>query len=562
MSLKVLKIFTTSLFIQGCVAFFFLLQYEILQNYRLLKIVLPVSHIIAFIILLVVWIFLSRKKMMAQRMTQELNEFINKTQQNLFTIQSIIVISAILAFEFFVLTFFSFPPPMRPLFIWVLLACIQAWITLRFVYSERYRARPSLKVRLKNIWLGWSKTQKRVFITLLVLGVINFVIFFPINNGGRIHGDEEVIYPDLVKLLTIEDTFYDTLFDFLIVDNWWYGYPYFPISASVLLIPRIIFGNTYGENIQLNLLLLRQFITVLPMIVATIILIFTINDFKSYWGSVGMYAVMALVPGIVRNHTRFWHPDSLIVLFVVLTFFFLKKDRLNYGKYFYLAAFSVGMAAAIKLWGLFFFLAIGGYVIAGFIEKKVGFWKMVRNGILFILVLAITIIISTPSLLIPWVREAGVKSIEDFYPALREGYDEPDPHGVYEKGLAAWMVFFRIHYMHDIFFYFCLFAAVIGSIIGSQKYLNRLILGWSLIVGGYLILFVAKKSFQYMLPLMVPFYGVAFLFSGLADGSHYPEVLQFLSGKRTKGILTIIMIIILLGQTVYNINQIPISQTY
>lgn len=557
-----LKNFTISLFIEGCVAFFFLLQYEILKNYRILKTLLPTTTILAQVGLLVIWLFLTRDRKRSEKWVHNLDKYILKKEGTVFSIQSILLITALLTVEFFILTFFSFPPPVRPLLIWLLVACLQTWIILRVSYSEIYKKRPSLKARLREGWLGWTSTQRKVFLTLVILGLINFAIFFPINNGGRIHGDEEVIYPDLIKLLTIEDTLYDTLFDFLIVDNWWYGYPYFPISASVLLIPRLIFGSNYGENIQLNLLLLRQFITVLPMIIATIILIYTINGFKTYLGSVGMYVVMALVPGIVRNHTRFWHPDSLIVLFVILTFFFLKRDKLRYGKNFFLAAFSVGMAAAIKLWGLFFFLAIAGYVLAGFIEKKVKFWQMIKAGLLFILVMAVTIVISTPSLMIPWVREAGVKSIEDFYPDLHEGYDEPDPHGVYNKGLAAWMVFFRIHYMHDIFFYFCLFAVAVGSLFGSQKYLNRLILGWCLISGGYLILFVAMKSFQYMLPLMVPFYGSAFLFPGLADGKGYPKWLQFLSKPESKKVLIIIMVLMLLGQTIYNIRQIPFSQTY
>ena len=559
---KSLRFITASLFFQGCVALFFLLQYDILKEYRLLKTILPVTTITALVVLLVLRLLVLRNEHRAQMISESFDKFINQSDTPLFTIQFILILTVVLSAEAFMLSFFSFPPPMRPLFIWLLIGCVQSWLTLRVSYSEKYNERPSLKVRIKTKWFGWSIVQRRIFVILLLLGLINFAIFFPINNGGRIHGDEEVIYPDLVKLLTIEDTFYDTLFDFLIVDNWWYGYPYFPISASVLLIPRLIFGNSYGDNIQLNLLLLRQFITVLPMIAATIVLIYTVGKFKSYWLSIGMYIVMALIPGVVRNHTRFWHPDSLIVLFVVLTFFFLKRDQLRYGCNFYLAAVSVGMAAAIKLWGLFFFLAIGGYVLAGFIEKKLNFWKMIRAGLLFILVLAITIIISTPSILIPWVREAGIKSIEDFYPALREGYDEPDPLGVYEKGLASWMVFFRIHYMHDIFFYFCVFAAIVGSLIGSQKYLNRLILGWCLIVGGYLILFVAKKSFQYMLPMMVPFYGVAFLFPGLADGDHYPDWLNFLTKPYTKRILIIIMLVMLIGQTLFNIKQIPLSQYY
>jgi len=562
MNLKSIRFYLGTLFLQGCVALYFLLQYDVLIHYRLLKIILPVATVTALIILLSGWIFFVKAEKQAKAVVEKVDSILKQQDTPLFRIQCLLMITSILALEAFMLSFFSFPPPMRPLFIWLAIACLQAWITLRVLYADQYHQRPTLKERIRTSWLQWSSVQRGVFIILVVLGLIHFAIFWPINNGGRIHGDEEVIYPDLIKLLTTEDTLYNTVRDFIIVDNWWYGYPYFPMSAAVLLIPRIIYGNEYGQNIQLNLLLLRQFISVLPMTIAIIILVYTVTKFKNYLYSIGMFVTLSLIPGVVRNNTRFWHPDSLIVLFVVLTIYFFQRDRLRYGKNFYMAAVSIGLCAAIKLWGFFFFLVVGGYILAGFIEKKIDFLGMVKVGLLFILIMSITILASSPSLLIPWVRKAGLKSIQDYYPVLREGYDEPDPLGVYRTGLPAWMVFFRVHYMHDFFFYFSLFAAVAGSLFGSQKYLNRLILGWCLVVGGYLVFFIATKSFQYMLPLMVPFYASAFLFPSLGEGEHYPHWLSFLGKTNAKQALWVIMIIMLAGQFIHNIRMIPISQFY
>jgi len=562
MKLKSVRFFLASLFLQGCFALYFLLQYEILVHYDLLKTILPIAAVAALVILLAMWFFSIMAKEKAAAIVESLNAIVTRPEPPLFKVQFLMGVIVFLTLEAFMLSFFSFPPPMRPLFIWLAIACVQAWIMLRVIFAEQYRRRPSFKERIKICWSKWSTVQKRVFIILVILGLIHFAIFWPINDGGRIHGDEEVIYPDLIKLLTTEETLYDTVWDFIIVDNWWYGYPYFPISAAVLVIPRLIFGNDYGQNIQLNLLLLRQFITVLPMTIAIIILVYAATKFKNYWTSIGMFVMMSLIPGVVRNNTRFWHPDSLIVLFVVLAIFFLQRDRLRYGRNFYLSAVSIGLCAAIKLWGLFFFLAVGGYILAGFIEKKINLWGMVKVGLLYLLVMSITILASSPSLLIPWVREAGYKSIADFYPVLREGYDEPDPLGVYRTGLPAWMVFFRVHYMHDAFFYFTLFAAVAGSLIGSQKYLNRLVLAWCLVVGGYLIFFIAKKSFQYMLPLMVPFYTSAFLFPALGEGDYYPAWLAFLGKPNAKRALWGILLIMLIWQLLHNIRMIPISQFY
>ena len=44
-----------------------------------------------------------------------------------------------------------------------------------------------------------------------------------------------------------------------------------------------------------------------------------------------------------------------------------------------------GLAAAIKLWGLFFVLAIAGYLLAGLLRKKLTPGKMILAGALFIL---------------------------------------------------------------------------------------------------------------------------------------------------------------------------------
>ncbi len=59
------------------------------------------------------------------------------------------------------------------------------------------------------------------------------------------------------------------------------------------------------------------------------------------------------------------------MLFVTLTIFFLDRDRLRFGRNFYLAAAACGMATAIKLLGAFFFLTIPVVVILGILQRKI-----------------------------------------------------------------------------------------------------------------------------------------------------------------------------------------------
>jgi len=488
-----------------------------------------------------------------------LNQALMPPVGHLFRFQFWLIIAVIFTCEAVLLTYFSLPVPLRPLLLWAAVSGVAAWIFLRIVFREAYRQRPSLKARLRKGWDSWTRTQRRVFLVLAVLGLITFIVYFPINNGGRIHPDEDIIYPDVVNMLLSYDTFPEMLRKTFIIDTWWYGYPYFPISALPLIIPRLIYGDAFAQNIQLNMLLLRQFISVLPMILSIILLIYLVDEFKSPWLSVGMYVMLSLVPGVVRYNTRFWHPDSIIVLLVVLTFFFLKRDRLRYSTDFFLAAFTIGLATAIKVWGLFFFLAIGGYLLAGVIEKKISVQRMVILGLLFIGVMVGSFLITTPSILIPWNFRTYVNLMQDYYPTMRFGYDEPDPLGVYRTGLPAWMVFFRIHFMQDFFFYFCVFAGLAGSLIGREKMLNRLIMAWCVVVGTYLVGWIAVKSFQYMLPMMIPLYACAFMFPRLAGGHDYPSWLSFLARPRAGMVLWGITLAMLAAQFIFNIQNLRLS---
>jgi hypothetical protein len=140
---------------------------------------------------------------------------------------------------------------------------------------------------------------------------------------------------------------------------------------------------------------------------------------------------------------------------------------------------------------------------------------------------------------------------------MRQGYDEPDPQGVYRLGLQAWMVFFRMHFMQDFFFYFSCFALVAGSLVGTQKTLNRLILAWSSVVGIFLVGWIAVKSFQYLLPLMIPLYGGAFLFPAIAGAERYPMPLQFLANSKVKQILIGIVIVLTAVQFYFNLKLFP-----
>ncbi len=562
---RTLQLFNIATIACGLLAFFLLIRMPLdesrgqLIDYGQLRAITAAVMVSFLLALVALMINHSLRPERTQDVCGWLNRLLVPPTGHLFRLQFWLVIAIIFLIEAVLLTYFSVPVPLRPALLWVICTGIFAWVFLRITFHQAYRQRPTLAMRVKNGWNDWSRTQQRVFIALAVIGLITFIIYFPVNNGGRIHPDEDIIYPDVANMLVSYDTFPEMLRKTFIIDTWWYGYPYFPISALPLIIPRLIYGNAFAENIQLNMLLLRQFISVLPMIVSIILLVYIVDEFKSPWLSVGMYVMLSLVPGVVRYNTRFWHPDSIIVLLVLLTFFFLKRDRLRYGTDFFLAAFMIGLATAIKVWGLFFFLAIGGYLLAGVMEKKISVNRMIGLGLLFILVMAGSFIITSPSILIPWNFRTYIDLMQDYYPTMRFGYDEPDPQGVYRTGLPAWMVFFRIHFMQDFFFYFCVFAGLAGSLAGREKTLNRLIMAWCTVVGTYLVGWIAVKSFQYLLPMMIPLYACAFMFPRLAGEKEYPRRLSLLNHPRTGTFLWVITLTMLAAQFYFNIRNIPLA---
>jgi hypothetical protein len=263
-----------------------------------------------------------------------------------------------------------------------------------------------------------------------------------------------------------------------------------------------------------------------------------------------------LIPAVIKYNYRFWHPDGIILLLVVLTFYFLQKDKLRFGRFFYLAAVTCGLATAIKLFGLFFVLTIGGYLLAGLLQRVLRFRKMVLAGLSFLLILVATIIISSPSLMAPYLVRGALQSWQGKNVEMTYGYNEPDPTGDYQTGLPTWIRFFDLYYMKSYFFYFACFALVAGSIWGSQTYLNRILLTWSVVLGGYLVYFVVVKSYHYMMPLMVPLHASVFLFPALADGKGSSPVQSFLARPLSRKLLWAITIVLCGSQLVFNIMAI------
>jgi hypothetical protein len=569
MSSKHIRVFLLAALLEGVLALlFFLSRPSDIESARLLgfsyfRLGMAAADLIILGLLTLFTFKFFRNEGWAERITQNLARVLEKPVIDfgklLFMVQGAFVLAILALTELFILSWLSFPPPLRPMLVWAILICMQAWLILRIVYAADYLRRPSMAVRLRSKWNGLLPVQRKVFVILALIGLVYFLAFIPFNLlpdiFGRIFvlGDERVIYPDVVRVLTPQANFSATVDAVFASWGWPYGYPYLPISASVLVVPRLIFGTQFGHHIKLNIFLLRQFVSVLPMVLALMLAVYLLTRYRSVRASVGMFVFLMLIPGIVKNNYQFWHPDAIILLLILLTIYFLQKDDLRFGRYFYLAAVACGLTTAIKLWGLFFFLAIAGYLIAGLIQHKLTFKNMAISGVLFILAMLATIIITSPPLLSPYVAQLAINSWTGQQEKILLGPERIDPTGYYQTTLTNWLKYFGQHFMQGYFFFFAFFALGFGSFWGSKKVLNRFLLGWCLPATIFLAYFSAMKSFQYMLPVGIPLYCGAFLFPNITDNPPFSKSLAFLSRPLTRKIIWGITLALFASQLIVNL---------
>jgi 4-amino-4-deoxy-L-arabinose transferase-like glycosyltransferase len=192
----------------------------------------------------------------------------------------------------------------------------------------------------------------------------------------------------------------------------------------------------------------------------------------------------------------------------VLTIFFLERDRLRFGRSFWLAAFTCGLATAIKLQGVFFILTIPAYLLVGLAQKKISLRRTTLAGLGFVLLMSATVVVSNPFLLYQSQREKLVRVQADKQQEIAVGYTHDDPTG-YQKGPQFWE--WTLNRMYGSTPLLLLLAAglVCGCIWGSRKGLHLLILSWSIPLTLYLFYFVAPKPDHYWLPIMLPLFSCA-----------------------------------------------------
>ncbi|GAP07360.1 MAG TPA: hypothetical protein DEQ80_03570 [Anaerolinea thermolimosa] len=397
------------------------------------------------------------------------------------------------------------------------------------------------------------RDQKRNGFWVLFLGLVCFAaLIFPNARGAQSEKmllvtslDEPVTYPHVVRMLTPARDFKDLFSRWIIYGDYHYGYPFYFFSALAVLPVRLIYGGQFTNYTAVNLLLLRQLVSVLPMLAAMIFWVYEQTRFRSLWQSVGLTIFMFIVPAIVRNHIQWWHPDALSVLSVTLVFVFLRRDDFRFGRNFLFAAVACGLAVGIKLAGVFFVLTIPYYLLAGMLQKKLTLRQAMGKALLFTGVALLALVVSNPFLYNAGARQELIRIQTEKTDVLGSGYEDDSPY--YQKGPAFWNWTLSTWYGHPFFLTFLGLSLVAGCVWGPNRQLNRLILTYIIPQAVYLLWFVAVKPDHYWLPVMVPLFSTAFTFpQALAEG-WFPRLSRWPLLQR---VLWVVSVVILVAQGV------------
>jgi hypothetical protein len=240
------------------------------------------------------------------------------------------------------------------------------------------------------------------------------------------------------------------------------------------------------------------------------------TKFRTYKAYLLLVFLLA-VPAVVENNL-WWHPDSLAILFVMLTLFFLSRDEFRLGGNFYLAAVMCGFATGTKGLGWYFFLAVAVYLLITLFSKKASFIKVFYSGALFILTMLAAYVFSNPLLVFASTRQQYLNMMETQFEFLLKGYEV-----VYDKGLSAATPAVRAYYGTWAVVLLALGTCVWGALRGPNRLTNQLILAWFIPLTVLVFGFIHFK-FQYWMPVILP------LFSSLV--MLFPDKVSDLTLKR------------------------------
>jgi hypothetical protein len=299
----------------------------------------------------------------------------------------------------------------------------------------------------------------------------------------------------VLEMIRPADSIGQAIRHFIFYRYYFYGFPYFGASALAVL-PLGLLGKL--GNTSLVMVFLRQFISVLPMLGAILLLVHIQTRFRSY-KSIVLLVFLLSIPAVVANNF-WWHPDSIAILFAMLVIFFLNRDELRFGRDFYLAAVMCGFCAAAKLIGFYFFLSILVYILYALFTKKRSLKSLLGASFAFIACMGTAFVFANPMLLSRSARVAYFTTMQKETVLISSGYET-----VYAKGFLASLPLLTEYYGSILFLLIAVLACGLSIYQNKNRLLNIIILSWLLPI-SVMIFWVTHFKYQYWMPVALPLF--------------------------------------------------------
>ena len=346
-----------------------------------------------------------------------------------------------------------------------------------------------------------SPAQRRNFVIVLAIAVAAFLLLCLPNYAASqnpamvamFEPDEAAQLPVALHMTAPAASLNQALRSFIFYDWYYYGFPFFGVSAALLEPIRWLgaIGNT-----SLVMLVLRQGVSVLPMLAALMLLIYMLDGYRTYRSPL-IFVFLLTVPAVLLNNF-WWHADSITFLFVVLTLLFLWRDQLRFGWNFALAAVMTGVATAAKVVGVYFFLCVGLTLVLGLLLKKASWKRLAGMALAYLGLMAVSFVAANPFLLSHWARTAYIQTMTKQSEILSQGYGV-----VYGKGLLVSWPTVKDFYGQWPYMLVTLGAVLWGILRGKDRLLHGLILALFIPLSVSVFWFTHFK-FQYWIPAAVP----------------------------------------------------------
>lgn len=349
-----------------------------------------------------------------------------------------------------------------------------------------------------------KKLEKIILIIALILCFSIFIFPNMVGSADQnmlsvFEPDEFAQYPHVIRMITPSGGVANSIRKFFAYQHYYYGFPFYFFSAITILPIKLLSGGLQS-NTPIVMLTLRQMISVLPMISVVLLFIYIQKKLSRRFESILLGLLLFSIPAVFENNF-WWHPESLVLLFITLVFFFLQKDALEFGKNFWYAAIATGLATGTKLLGLYFFLTIPTYILYGLVTKRIKLKRAVMSAGGFVLLMFVTFLVSNPLLVTNSGRAAYLNIQTKQMEAMAFGWQV-----AYGKGPAFWLDIIREKYGSLLFVGFAFLGLFWGIKNKETRLQNLLYLTWIVPYSVYILFFIAIKPTHFFLPVILPLY--------------------------------------------------------